>query len=910
MMQKPQIIHGFEVQDGRLEPFVPLLHPDKPFGLLDSQPLVPVEGHGLENRYGNLRTTSMSKDVVAPAFHYPHPYQAEIESLEFPDWQVQVQQSQAILPEGGRGGTLRLKANEGIGIMIDTLEDLLRLVQRIDNDSSVREVAVDLEAHNFHSFSGFVCLMQLSLRRPDSTTTTTTNETESETIDTGYDFLIDTVVLRKHMNACLAPIFANPNVVKVMHGADSDIPWLQRDFGIYLVNLFDTGRAARALSFPSAGLAYLLKQYAGVTADKKHQLSDWRQRPLPNEMRTYAVSDTKYLLDIYDLLKVEITDHKVATMEDVLKMSQTVSLFRYDKEPFKPMGYKTIMNPKRSKGKKSKMVLTPRQERVLKALYDWRDATARECDESLQYVAGNSQLVRISTTCPTSVTALQSLMNPMPPLVLRYSQTILDLIKTASSNTNNTTNTTPEKGESKSQLRASAAPFLLIPSTPSSFSSPGARSSSGFLSPVLGTEALYKEAGWDDDEQDHDEDGTNEEDPGDEDNVPVEEAGENADQEMRMEEVKDDRTLLEVSQVNQDYVASTHMSHSLEFTGGHDRGVTVDGMGAARAALGQTFSGGEEEYEQAKQTALQVREALVNGDALLQFLRGGSTSTTIPSSGVGGNDDQDYDNHNDEEEGEENDESGDENSIPKSMKEIYKISNRNRRRSKKPSMSGKDGETMTTTEGRQVDEMQVDTLEGAEAVLASRGTNGYFGGGKRQRTKSGGGTEDTSATTERDDDVALMQEVGWIKDQKEAQDMVEKEDNYNAASPEEDGTFRAKQQKQQVEPKSGAGTSKQGNSDLNKGKTVVAAPTFDYATVGAIGAYNPKAPQVANPFFTGAAIASNSNSTAPKARKTGKSPTNTKGSTATTSNSSSSRQQPTERPSKGSDRTHVYRRNK
>lgn len=116
------------------------------------------------------------------------------------------------------------------------------------------------------------------------------------------DFIIDTLALRHHIGPILAPIFADPGVVKVMHGADSDIPWLQRDFGIYIVNLFDTGRASRALSFPSAGLAYLLSTFAGVTADKRHQLSDWRQRPLPDDMLAYARSDTHYLLDIYDRL--------------------------------------------------------------------------------------------------------------------------------------------------------------------------------------------------------------------------------------------------------------------------------------------------------------------------------------------------------------------------------------------------------------------------------------------------------------------------------------------------------------------------------------------------------------------------------------------------------------------------------
>jgi len=36
--------------------------------------------------------------------------------------------------------------------------------------------------------------------------------------------------------------FKDPTKRKVMHGADRDIMWLQRDFHIYVCNLFDTGQ--------------------------------------------------------------------------------------------------------------------------------------------------------------------------------------------------------------------------------------------------------------------------------------------------------------------------------------------------------------------------------------------------------------------------------------------------------------------------------------------------------------------------------------------------------------------------------------------------------------------------------------------------------------------------------------------
>lgn len=50
----------------------------------------------------------------------------------------------------------------------------------------------------------------------------------------------------------------------MLHGADRDIQWLQRDFGIYMANMFDTGQAARVLEFPGHGLGYLLQHFCAI----------------------------------------------------------------------------------------------------------------------------------------------------------------------------------------------------------------------------------------------------------------------------------------------------------------------------------------------------------------------------------------------------------------------------------------------------------------------------------------------------------------------------------------------------------------------------------------------------------------------------------------------------------------------
>ena len=61
------------------------------------------------------------------------------------------------------------------------------------------------------------------------------------------DFVVDTIKLREFIAEELLAVFDDHSKVKVLHGADSDIGWLQRDFGIYVVNMFDTGQAARVL---------------------------------------------------------------------------------------------------------------------------------------------------------------------------------------------------------------------------------------------------------------------------------------------------------------------------------------------------------------------------------------------------------------------------------------------------------------------------------------------------------------------------------------------------------------------------------------------------------------------------------------------------------------------------------------
>jgi ribonuclease D len=123
------------------------------------------------------------------------------------------------------------------------------------------------------------------------------------------DYVVDTLALHDDMHLLRAP-FANSRITKVFHGSDNDIVWLQRDFHIYPVNLFDTYRAAIALEKPQKSLAFLLQCYCGVGIDKRFQKSDWRLRPLPKELLEYARTDAHYLVYIAECLRQELLGGK------------------------------------------------------------------------------------------------------------------------------------------------------------------------------------------------------------------------------------------------------------------------------------------------------------------------------------------------------------------------------------------------------------------------------------------------------------------------------------------------------------------------------------------------------------------------------------------------------------------------
>jgi len=881
-LPKPQEVYGFSTSNSssRTAPFVPAVHPDKPHAVTPLD-LTLQPGHGYDTRYGALRSNKAAappSEIVAPSQHCPHVYQAEIRAFTYTPAQLE-----AHPPTTDKIPTVDTLTAE----WIDTEPALQALAARL---SRVTEIALDLEAHSYRSFAGMVCLMQISFRADD--------EAEDDASSGAMkNYLVDTLKLHHCLNTHLAAVLANPGVVKVLHGADHDIQWLQRDFGLYVVNLFDTGRAARALQLQSAGYAHLLSRYCGIGADKSHQLADWRQRPLTFEMRQYAIQDTHYLLDIYERLKWDLAQQSSGAITEVLDVSRQVCLIRYTPEPFYPMDYRKLLL-QRGGGASSRRSnsnnydLQPHQEAVLRALWDWRDQTARQLDESVQYVCSNQNLRRMALAAGNVVTAtgLQAMFHPIPPLVLRFSQEILELIQGAVQESKAQTaqqqqedvlsgggeeeEADDEEDDDDDEVSGNTGNRVGAPS--SAFFKPANAEKDqkrrGMMSPVLGTEALYQHAGWmtpldfrnqvreDDVEQtnttttdDDDEDGSGK-----------------------------PKKLLSVHASNRDYRTSKTAANAAANTGsGDNRGRSVDGMGSVRAAASPNrpdtnSSKLEEEAKDARENASRIKSGMALQKKSIPAVLGLIASEVSEGEEADATAATDATNKDEGEDQPEDGAAGLEQDfrIPRSIREIYMISNRNRRNKKTGTPTPERGVTPTSDKERE-------ELAAAEALLRERGeaVAGYFDDAldespeKRARTKSGSSTKseesgpDQTANSNmpsKDDDLAFMKEIGWIKSNEEVEGLLKQRQGRN---------------------RGGGGYEAGAAADGSGGEGPAAV----------VGVYNPGRP---NPFFAGGPLTQQGGGVAK--------PDRSKKGNLGKSKQNRNRQQ--ERPEKKDSRTHAYRK--
>ena len=281
-------------------------------------------------------------------------------------------------------------------------------------------IAVDTEADSLHSYFDKVCLVQISIP--------------------GEDFVVDP--LAKIDIARFGEILADPNVTKILHGADYDLRILNRDFGFTISNLIDTMVSAQLLGYEAFGLAALLDRHFGMKVDKAHQRADWAMRPLPRDMLDYAATDTRHLIELADKLLAEID--ALGRREWVREEMARLEAIRYrendeETEPFRRL---------KGLGGVDRRTLA-----VIRALYDWRDSLARNADRPPFKIIGNDPIFEIAKAKPKSREELAAMKSVSSYHRGRFGNDILRMVREAMALPEEEL---PEKVESKAWLRDKA----------------------------------------------------------------------------------------------------------------------------------------------------------------------------------------------------------------------------------------------------------------------------------------------------------------------------------------------------------------------------------------------------------------------------------------------------------------------
>jgi ribonuclease D len=270
----------------------------------------------------------------------------------------------SIPPGRGRRSPTRTSPDLPPARLIDTPATFEVLLAEL---RTARILAFDTESDSLYRYFYKVCVIQLSTGKAD--------------------YIIDPLGLPDM--APLGELMADPDVEKIFHAAENDILVLKRDFGFEFASIFDTMLAARILGWRQVGLAALLQEHFGVKLDKRAQLTDWGRRPLTPEQLSYAHLDSHYLLPLRELLLQELKERD--RWNEARETFSALPRVTYVEKPFDPEGYW------RNKGARD---LSPQGLAVLRELYLWRDAKARDLDLPPFKVIDDRSLAHLSEAQP------------------------------------------------------------------------------------------------------------------------------------------------------------------------------------------------------------------------------------------------------------------------------------------------------------------------------------------------------------------------------------------------------------------------------------------------------------------------------------------------------------------------------
>jgi ribonuclease D len=175
----------------------------------------------------------------------------------------------------------------------------------------------------------------------------------------------------------------------VLHAASQDLPCLL-EVGLVPDRVFDTELGARLLGFERVGLGAVVERLLGLHLAKEHSAADWSTRPLPTPWLVYAALDVELLLDVRDREAELLAETgKTELAEQEFEAVRTKEARPAPAEPWRRLsGVHTVRGA--------------RNLAVARALWQARDAYAREIDAAPGRLVPDASLVAVARTPPAS----------------------------------------------------------------------------------------------------------------------------------------------------------------------------------------------------------------------------------------------------------------------------------------------------------------------------------------------------------------------------------------------------------------------------------------------------------------------------------------------------------------------------
>lgn len=261
-----------------------------------------------------------------------------------------------------------------------------------------RAIALDSESDSLHHYKEKVCLIQLAS-------------------DRGEAVLVDPLAVRDL--SPLGPLFADPEVTKVLHGADYDVTTLKRDFGFEFAGIFDSMVAARLLGRTEIGLQAVARADLGVELSKDSQKDDWSVRPLSPRQVAYALADVQHLLALHARLTAQLRE--AGRLDWVLEESAAVAALPAARRERDPEAWQSV---------KGARALKPRGLAVLRELHGWREERAAARDVPAFKVLSTEPLLALAEKAPRTPEELRPVRG-LPPFVRADPRDLLGAIARA-----------------------------------------------------------------------------------------------------------------------------------------------------------------------------------------------------------------------------------------------------------------------------------------------------------------------------------------------------------------------------------------------------------------------------------------------------------------------------------------------